>query len=228
MPKNTEEIANKTACKTTTFADPKNSNAGAKDQKATEAGATINSLVAPVPRIQQTERCDDPLACLAMLSNKTLEQITALAYDAGYPRHGPAYIPDEMLVALAMKSGGWVAKIYKEFISFSQLPAIAILYVDYSEVVDLGRTVLWMRPPSAVAAQHSKPPVLAKINGESSLTSMTQSPSGSASTLDLGAGFIIDPAYWITPDQQIITGITPVHFEPMWYMELNSKITKDI
>ena len=178
-------------------------------------------LSVPVARIQQQERGDDPLACLAMLSSKSLAEVTELAYSVGYPRHGPAYVPDEMLVVLALKSGGWVAKNYKEFDTFNQLPSIAIVYVDYCQAIDLGRTVLWLKHPKSQGHTTSKPQALAKSSASALPMTKPANLAGSSSTLDLGAGYVIDPAYWITPEQQIITGITSVHFEPMWYMELH-------
>ena len=218
MVDNTKETASKTSQKIERVVVDKSSNQ-AKSGLSDKGTATMPSTatVAPVPRIQQIERCDDPLACLAMLSKKSLEEVTALAHEAGFPRQGPAYIPDEMLVVLAMKSGGWVAKNYKEFTSFSQLPSIAILHVDYSEVIDLGRTVLWLKPPLPEGQQESKASTVVPINSDKPPLS-----SAEGTTLfDLGAGYVIDPAYWIEPEQQILTGVTPVHFQPWWYMELH-------
>lgn len=222
MVDNTKETASKTSQKIERVVVDKSSNQ-AKSGLSDKGTATMPSTatVAPVPRIQQIERCDDPLACLAMLSKKSLEEVTALAHEAGFPRQGPAYIPDEMLVVLAMKSGGWVAKNYKEFTSFSQLPSIAILHVDYSEAIDLGRTVLWLKPPLPEGLQENKAPALAPIDSDTPLASHPSSSAGSASLFDLGSGYVIDPAYWIEPEQQILTGVTPVHFQPWWYMELH-------
>jgi len=224
MVDNTKDTANKIVQKTAKLVVDKSSHqaeSGLGDKGIAAMSST--AVVAPVPRIQQIERCDDPLACLAMLSNKSLAEVTALAYEAGFPRHGPAYIPDEMLVVLAMKSGGWVAKNYKEFTNFSQLPSIAILHVDYSEVIDLGRTVLWLRPPLPQGLQKSTSPTLAPINSDTPRVSHSSSSAGGASLFNLGSGYVIDPAYWIEPKQQILTGVTPVHFKPWWYMELNLK-----
>ncbi len=225
MVDNTKETASKTSQKTERLVVDKSSNqakSGLRDKGTAAMPSTATA--APIPRIQQIERCDDPLACLAMLSNKSLEEVTALAHEAGFPRQGPAYIPDDMLVVLAMKSGGWVAKNYKEFTSFSQLPSIAILHVDYSEVIDLGRTVLWLKPPLREGQQESKASTVVPINSDKPPLSSAEDTT----LFDLGSGYVIDPAYWIEPEQQILTGLTPVHFEPWWYMELNLKITKNI
>ena len=188
--------------------------------------ALAPAQIGPVTRVQQQERCDDALACIAMLSAKSLAEVVELAFSVGYPRVGPAFVSDDMLVILAMKSGGWVGKNYKPFESFAKLPPIAILYVDYSEVMDVGRTVLWLRPPKEDGASSLKSAASNKTLSIASPGNKMPASEGVGATMDLGAGYVIDPAYWITPEQQVLTGVAAVHFQAEWYMEMNLSATK--
>lgn len=176
--------------------------------KPTDALAAL-----PLIRVQQAERGDDALACVAMLCNLSLEKVTEIAHTMGYPKFGPAYVTDDMLAALAMKGGQWVAKNYEEFESFEALPPIAILYVDYSEEMEVGRTVLWLRPPRSTDLDKQQ---------HSTVSSATQEvlELGIGSPVELGHGLVIDPAFWIKPAQQIISGAAILHFVPSWFMEL--------
>ncbi|MEG0976338.1 MAG: hypothetical protein RSF42_16695 [Comamonas sp.] len=173
----------------------------------------------PLARVQQVERGDDALACIAMLSKLPLDKVTELAYTLGYPKFGPAYVPDDMLAALAMKAGHWVAKNYKDFTSFETLPPIAILYVDYSEQMDIGRTVLWLRPPQLTDPGTRASPVASRSKQESPRLDL-------GSRVDLGHGLVIDPAFWIRTEQQILTGAATLHFVPGWFMELAKAVPK--
>lgn len=176
--------------------------------KPTDAPAAL-----PLIRVQQSERGDDALACIAMLCKLPLTKVTEMAYTMGYPKFGPAYVPDDMLAALVMKGGEWVAKNYKEFESFEVLPPIAILHVDYSEELDIGRTVLWLRPPESTELSKPQPSVV---------TSAKQQVHqlGIGSPVELAHGLVIDPAFWIKPAQQVLTGAAILHFVPSWFMEI--------
>ncbi|MBF5004761.1 hypothetical protein [Diaphorobacter caeni] len=167
----------------------------------------------PVSRVEQSDRCDDALACVAMLCRMPLDKVTEMAHGLGYPKVGPAYVTDDMLVAFVMKAGNWVAKSYKDFTHFDALPPIAILYVDYSEVLDVGRTVLWLRPPAPSDAV--KLSTKAAVRPGQAPVQLVR-----GNRVELGQGFVMDPAYWIKPEQQILTGVSIMHFAPGWFMEL--------
>jgi hypothetical protein len=97
----------------------------------------------PFTRIEMRERMDDSLACIATLTGKTLEEITAMAIGLGLPPFGPCYVTEDMIAKLLMKGGGLVASKYKEFDSFDALPDVALLLVEYSPDTETGRLVVW-------------------------------------------------------------------------------------
>ncbi|THT98708.1 hypothetical protein E9531_13560 [Lampropedia puyangensis] len=141
---------------------------------------TSNSSSAPVTfsaaykRIAQSERCDDVLACIAMIAGKTLQEVTAVAHSLGFAKHGPANMSESLIAKVAMLSAQLVTSNYKDFDTFEALPPLALLYVDYTDEMEIGRHVLWHRP-SPVKGQ------------ESTIT----------------GAYIIDPGNWIEPKRQI-------------------------
>jgi len=86
---------------------------------------------------------DDAFACIATLTAKTLDEVNQAAAAFGYPEHGPAYPTEELLAKLLMSLGGLVATKYKDFTSIAALPAVAVLFIDWDEEMEVGRTVVW-------------------------------------------------------------------------------------
>ena len=97
----------------------------------------------PFTRVEMKERMDDSLACVATLTNRTLEDITKMAVDFGLPAHGPCFVNEDMIAKLLMRAGALVATKYREFVSFDAMPYVAILLVDYDENTEIGRHVVW-------------------------------------------------------------------------------------
>ncbi|THJ30904.1 hypothetical protein E8K88_16665 [Lampropedia aestuarii] len=145
---------------------------------------TPGTITTAYKRVAQAERCDDALACIAMIAGQTLQEVTAVAQVMGYPKQGPAYIPEAMIAKIAMKSAQLVVSDYKDFVSFAALPDLAFLYVDYDEQMEISRLVLWHRP--------------------------TPSKLQNLSTV---SGYIIDPAYWVDPKHQITRDVSHLAVE---------------
>jgi len=108
----------------------------------TDNGQLPSGYVSPFKRVQMEERIDDGLACVAILTNKPLEQIKELAYQLGFPKHGPAWV-DEALIAKLLFQHGLVSSPWKEVASAAAMPYIAILMVDYNPATEIGRNVIW-------------------------------------------------------------------------------------
>jgi hypothetical protein len=89
------------------------------------------------------ERMDDSLACIATLTNRSMEDVKKMAFDMGLPQHGPCYVTEDMIAKLLMKAGGLVGSKYKDFDKFDSLPDVAILLVEYDEDTEIGRHVVW-------------------------------------------------------------------------------------
>lgn len=93
------------------------------------------------------ERMDDAFACIATLTGKSLEEVNRAAVAQGYPAQGPAYPTETLMAKLLMSLGNLVSTNYKEFVSIAALPEVAILFIDWDEEMDTGRTVVWHRVP---------------------------------------------------------------------------------
>lgn len=101
-------------------------------------------------RVQQSERHDDVLACLAMLAGNTLEALRAVAENHGMPKIGPfhSHISDEAFIARVLGSFGLVSTNWKAADSFTALPAVAIAGVDADLDYETCRCVLFCRMPA--------------------------------------------------------------------------------
>ena len=87
----------------------------------------------------------DAFACIATLTGKSLEEVNRAAVTLGYPAQGPAYPTETLMTKLLMSLGNLVSTHYKDFESTAALPEVAILFIDWDEEMDTGRTVIWHR-----------------------------------------------------------------------------------
>lgn len=101
-----------------------------------------SGFASPFTRVSMEGRVDDALACIAILTGHTLAQVTEEAIAIGYPAHGPAFPTEAQIAALCMKLGGLVATKYKEFKTFLALPEVTLLYVDWSDDMEIGRHIV--------------------------------------------------------------------------------------
>jgi hypothetical protein len=106
-------------------------------------GKIPEGFASPFKRAQMEERNDDALACIATLSSRALGEVTTLAVQIGYPKHGPAYVTNALITKL-LHNLGLKGGEYQEFSSVEAMPDVAILAVDYQgEATDLSRHVVW-------------------------------------------------------------------------------------
>lgn len=49
----------------------------------------------PFKRVQMEERMDDSLACVATLTNRSMQDIKKMAFEMGLPQHGPYYVGED-------------------------------------------------------------------------------------------------------------------------------------
>lgn len=112
--------------------------------------ATNNDFKPLFNRVQQLDRHDDVLAVIASLGAATLDNIRQQAEVFGLPQKGPYYsYLDGDMVAKLLTSRGLVGTVWKEAPKgFGDLPDVAIAMVDYDDVFEVGRCVLYHRLPS--------------------------------------------------------------------------------
>ncbi len=101
----------------------------------------------PLKRISMEERCDDVIASIATLSQKSLTDVHKMAAQLGVPAVGPYFIFESKIAAILINLAGLVATKYKEFSSYAELGNASILLVDYDEITELGRHVVFVRVP---------------------------------------------------------------------------------
>ena len=96
-------------------------------------------------RVAQSQDCDCAFACIAMIANKTIEEVKQAAVsNFKFPRHGMFWI-DEDLICKLFAHYGYVATTYKQTTSIADLPDVALLMVDYDAEKEIGRHVLFYR-----------------------------------------------------------------------------------
>lgn len=119
--------------------------------KNLSGGKIPDGFVSPFARVEQRERNDDALACIATITGKTLDDVTQMAIQKGYPKHGPAFVTNS-LITKVLHELGFTAGEYVEVPSIAALPLVAILSVDYQGVdTDIGRHVVWHHVPGTDA-----------------------------------------------------------------------------
>lgn len=95
---------------------------------------------------QGDDRHADIFAVCAMLTNKGLAEIQRQAENLGVPKAGPYYpFLDGDRIASILIERGLVATLWKESFHFDELPDVAIAMVDYDDVAECGRCVLFHR-----------------------------------------------------------------------------------
>ena len=133
---------------------------------------------------QGDDRHADIFAVCAMLTNKSLAEIQRQAEQLGVPMTGP-YFPylDGDRIASILIEDGLVATKWKTSSHFDELPDVAIAMVDYDDVVESGRCVLFHRQrmtdgkvtPYVVDPYPHNDPKLHLRVGKSELTALTPS-----------------------------------------------------
>ena len=94
--------------------------------------------------------CDCAFACIAMVANKSLAEVRQAATNFKFPKHGPFWI-DQDLICKLFAHFGYVATVYKETTTISELPDVAVLMVDYVPETEIGRHVLFYRQRGAIS-----------------------------------------------------------------------------
>jgi hypothetical protein len=116
--------------------------APAADSTSTEAGFPAG-FVSPFKRVemQPNIRIDDGMACIAMLTNQSLDTIMKAAFQRGVAEHGPTWCYASQLQSI-LRDYGLNAE-EKECPTIDALPDVALITAEYNPVTQYGRWVLW-------------------------------------------------------------------------------------
>lgn len=100
-------------------------------------------FVSPFTRVEMEPnvRFDDGLCCVAMLTGQTLDAIKKLAYQFGFPEHGPGWVYSSMLMKILQQFDMVVHE--KSATTVDALPSVALITAAYRPETEYGRWVLW-------------------------------------------------------------------------------------
>ena len=118
----------------------------AKAGVAAASTATVTGLpagfVSPFRRVEMQPgvRIDDGLCCIAMLTNRPLDEIMKAAFDNGLAKEGPAWMYSSALVAILRQYG--IKAEEKECPTLAALPDVAMITADFDPATQFGRWAL--------------------------------------------------------------------------------------
>lgn len=111
----------------------------------TTVTSTTESFTPAFTRVEQQGEADCAFACIAMIAGKTLDDVKTVAIKKfRFPAYPPRWITEDLICSL-LAHYQYTATVYKEFNSFSELPPLAILLVEYVEELEMGRHVVYHR-----------------------------------------------------------------------------------
>ena len=106
-------------------------------------GSLPAGFVSPFKRIPMAGTHDDLLACAAILTSKTMEEVKKMAVTLGMRARGPFVVDEVLLRKILFNLSNLAVKDYKDFVSVAALPDVCVLCCDYSEHDDSGRHVIF-------------------------------------------------------------------------------------
>lgn len=114
----------------------------AADSTPTETGLPAG-FVSPFKRVemQPNVRIDDGMACIAMLTNQSLDTIMKAAFQRGVAEHGPTWCYASQLQSILSDYG--LNAQEKECPTIDALPDVALITAEYNPATQYGRWVLW-------------------------------------------------------------------------------------
>ena len=106
-------------------------------------GSLPAGFVSPFKRIPMAGTHDDLLACAAILTSKTLEEVKKTAVTLGMRANGPFYVDEVLFRKILFNLSNLAVQDYKDVVSIAALPDVCVLCCDYSEHDDSGRHVIF-------------------------------------------------------------------------------------
>lgn len=106
-------------------------------------GALPAGFKSPFVRVQQEGSHDDLLAVAATLTNKTLAEARKMAITLGMRANGPFYFDEVLFRKIIFNLSNLAVSDYKDFKSLAALPDVCVLCVDYEDVNETCRHILF-------------------------------------------------------------------------------------
>nr|WP_295770529.1 hypothetical protein [Rhodoferax sp.] len=99
--------------------------------------------VSPFKRVAMEGTHDDLLACAATLCGKSMEDVIKTAIVLGMRANGPFYFDEVLFRKTIFNLSNLAVSDYKDFTSVAALPDVAVLCVDYEDVNETCRHLVW-------------------------------------------------------------------------------------
>lgn len=96
--------------------------------------------------VQAKSRHDDVLACIATITETSLDDVWKLAISQSWlPATGQYWVSEQLIASLCQRLGGLRSTAWKDFVSFDAMPSVAILWVDphKSDPENTGRAIIF-------------------------------------------------------------------------------------
>ena len=106
-------------------------------------GSLPAGFVSPFKRIPMAGTHDDLLACAAVLTNKTMEEVKKMAVTLGMRANGPFYVDFVLFRKITFNLSNLAVSDYMDFKSVEALPDVCVLCVDYEDVNETCRHVIF-------------------------------------------------------------------------------------
>jgi hypothetical protein len=106
-------------------------------------GSLPAGFISPFKRIPMSGTHDDLLACAAVLTNKTMEEVKKTAVTLGMRATGPFFVDEVLLRKLLYNLSNLAVSDYKDFISVAALPDVCLLCVDFEDIYETCRHVIF-------------------------------------------------------------------------------------
>jgi hypothetical protein len=100
-------------------------------------------FVSPFKRVPMAGTHDDLLACAAVLTNKTMEEVMKMAVTLGMRANGPFYVDQVMFRKILFNLSHLAVSDYMDFKTVEALPDVCVLCVDYEDVNETSRHVIF-------------------------------------------------------------------------------------
>ncbi len=100
-------------------------------------------VASPFKRVAMQGTHDDLLACAAVLCNKTMEDVKKMAVTLGMRANGPFFMDVALFRKILFNLSNLAVSDYKDFKSVAAMPDVAVLCVDFEDVNETCRHLVW-------------------------------------------------------------------------------------
>jgi len=100
-------------------------------------------VASPFKRVAMLGTHDDLLACAAVLCGKSMEEVKKMAVTLGMRANGPFFMDVALFRKILFNLSNLAVSDYKDFKSVAAMPDVAVLCVDFEDVNETCRHLVW-------------------------------------------------------------------------------------